>query len=117
MVQHLVQKYPVNLLHVYIREAHPKDEWAWAGDAISCSIRQPRTLEERLDVGRRFAQDYGIDPTTIAVDNLDNTMEQLYKGWPERLYVIHQKKIVFVGTPGPFGYIPEEVDRFLAQYL
>jgi hypothetical protein len=119
MVRHLATKYggQVDLLHVYVREAHPKDEWSWGGDAISCSIRQPRTLDERLAVARRFADTYQLDPNSIVVDTMTNAIEQQYKGWPERLYVLDHGKIVFVGQPGPFGYIPEEVDRFLAGYL
>lgn len=119
MVQNLTTKYPglIDLLHVYVREAHPKDGWSWGGDAISCSIRQPRSLEERIQVARRFATDYSLNSATIVVDTLANSLEQLYKGWPERLYVLDRGKIVFVGKPGPFGYIPEDADRFLAEYF
>lgn len=119
MVRNLTLKYAgqVDLLHVYVREAHPKDEWSWGGDVISCSIRQPRTIDERLAIARRFAGDYQVDPAMIVVDPMTNEIERHYKGWPERLYVLDRGTIVFVGQPGPFGYIPEEVDRFLATYL
>ena len=109
------KKYSIDLLTVYIREAHPKDKWRWSGDSVSCSIRDPRTTDERLQIARQFAEEYSINPDEIVIDTLNNNMEKLYKGWPERLYVIHNSKIVYAGAPGPFGYIPEEVDRFLQK--
>jgi hypothetical protein len=37
-----------------------------------------------------------------------------YFSWPERLYVIHRNKILFLSGPGPFFYDIEELGRFLA---
>jgi hypothetical protein len=118
MINSLATKYTgqLDIVHIYIREAHPKDEWKITGDVVSCSIKQPRTLSERLAVAQRFVTDYQPLGTTV-VDGMDNDLEHKYKAWPERLYVLDGDWIVYSGDPGPFGYIPEEVDRFLQKYL
>lgn len=100
-----------------MREAHPKDEWEWGGDQISCSIRQPRTLEERCSVALRYRDSVPPLKSPLVVDGIDDAVENLYKAWPERLYIIHNDTIVYAGKPGPFGYKPEEVDRFLDKYF
>jgi hypothetical protein len=46
---------------------------------------------------------------------MDNAADELYAGWPERLYVIGADgRIAYKGKTGPFGYHPEEVEAWLA---
>ena len=45
---------------------------------------------------------------------MKDTVNQLYHGWPERLYVIGtDKRIVYKGGVGPFGFKPIEVEKVL----
>jgi peroxiredoxin len=74
---------------------------------------QPVTLEERLAIAREFAarQSYAIP---LVVDGIENQADQIYAGWPERLYVIGADgRIAHKGETGPFGYEPDEVDAWL----
>lgn len=74
---------------------------------------QPRTLEDRLAIARDFVQrsDY---PIPMLVDHMDNGADELYAGWPERLYVIDEHgTIAYKGETGPFGFEPDEVDAWL----
>jgi type I thyroxine 5'-deiodinase len=47
---------------------------------------------------------------------MDNRANELYAGWPERLYIVDEKgTVVYKGKPGPYGYHPEEVAEWLAR--
>ena len=46
-----------------------------------------------------------------------NDAERLYSAHPERLYVIGAQGLVaYKGGMGPFGYEPEELERWLARH-
>lgn len=75
--------------------------------------KQPKTLDDRLVIARDFVKrsDYDIP---LLVDGIANRADELYAGWPERLYVIDETgAIAYKGEPGPFGYHPEEVEAWL----
>jgi hypothetical protein len=103
-------------LTVYIKEAHPEDEWQMdSNEEEGVCYPQPKTFEQRLAIANDFARrfEYGIP---LAVDGIDNRADQVYAGWPERLYVIdEQGTIVYKGETGPFGFHPEEVEAWLAR--
>jgi hypothetical protein len=103
-------------LTVYIKEAHPEDEWQMdTNEKENVCYPQPRTLRERVAIANDFTKRFHYD-VPIAVDDMGNVAEKVYAGWPERLYVVDENgKIVFKGKPGPFGYKPEEVEQWLAR--
>lgn len=77
--------------------------------------KQPKTLEDRLAIANDFVErvDYDIP---LLVDGIANRADELYAGWPERLYVVDENgTIVYKGEPGPFGYHPEEVEAWLQR--
>jgi hypothetical protein len=100
---------------VYIREAHPTDEWQMdSNEDEGVCYAQPRTFEQRLAIARDFVKrnDYAIP---MLVDDMQNSADELYAGWPERLYVIDPSGVIaYKGELGPFGFHPEEVDAWLA---
>ena len=102
-------------LTVYIKEAHPQDEWQMdANEREAVCYAQPRTLAQRLAIATDFVKrfDYGIP---VLVDSMENRADALYAGWPERFYVVDENgRIAYRGKPGPFGYKPEEVEDWLA---
>ena len=105
-----------SFLTVYIKEAHPEDEWQMtANEKENVCYPQPRTLAQRVAIANDFARrfDYRVP---LVVDGMDNRANALYAGWPERIYVIDERgAIVYKGKPGPFGYHPEEVEAWLAS--
>lgn len=108
----------VNFQTVYIREAHPLDEWQMdSNEKEDVCYRQPKTLSERVLIANDFVKRFGY-PIPLAVDNMDDRVEKVYAGWPERFYIIDRNGvIVYKGEPGPFGFHPEEVEGWLAaQY-
>lgn len=105
-----------DFLTVYIREAHPEDEWQMDSNITDdVCYMQPRTLADRITIANDFAQRFGY-PIPLAVDTMANTANQLYAGWPERLYLIGTDgRIAYKGGMGPFNYKPEEVRAWLEQ--
>lgn len=99
---------------VYIKEAHPEDEWQMdSNEEEGVCYRQPRTFEDRLAIASDFVKrfDYRIP---LLVDDLDDAAMRLYSGWPERLYVVDADgRVAYKGKPGPFGFHPEEVEAWL----
>jgi hypothetical protein len=52
------------------------------------------------------------------VDDMDNTAQKAYAGWPDRLYVIDaQGKVAFRGEPGPRGFKPADAEAALKKLL
>ena len=74
---------------------------------------QPKTMEDRLAIARDFVEqsEYSIP---LLVDRIENAADEVYAGWPERLYVIDPDgKITYKGKTGPFGFHPDEIEAFL----
>jgi hypothetical protein len=101
-------------LTIYIREAHPTDEWQMeSNEAEDVCYPQPRTSEQRVAIARDFAARYKF-PIELVVDSIENPADAVFAGWPERLYVIDpQGRISFKGEVGPFGFDPEAVEAVL----
>jgi type I thyroxine 5'-deiodinase len=48
------------------------------------------------------------------VDGIDNTVERLYTGWPDRLYLIGRGgRVLYKSAPGPFGFQPAALEQAL----
>lgn len=105
-----------SFLTIYIREAHPTDEWQMrSNETEGVCYPQPRTLDERLTIARDFVARHGYE-LPLAVDDMTDIADELYASWPERLYVIGTDgKVAYKGQTGPFGFEPDEVDAWLAQ--
>ena len=102
-------------LTVYIKEAHPEDEWQMdSNEKENVCYPQPTTIAQRVRIANDFVKRFGWELPT-AVDPMDNRANALYAGWPERFYVIENGVIAYKGKPGPFGYHPEEVEAWLAR--
>jgi hypothetical protein len=96
-------------LQVYIREAHPNDEWQMAANRRDNVIYlQPQTRAERIAIANDYIQRLHV-PLPFAVDDMDNHANLIYGAWPERIYIIDESgRIVYRGGLGPFGYHPNE---------
>jgi Iodothyronine deiodinase len=117
-VRRLAKRYEgrADFLTVYIREAHPLDEWQMdSNEKEDVCYPQPRTLADRLRIANDFVKRFHYD-VALAVDPMDNPGNAAYAGWPERFYIVDEHgTIVYKGKPGPFGYHPEEVEAWLAR--
>jgi hypothetical protein len=50
---------------------------------------------------------------SIYCDTIDDHTNHLFRGWPERLYVLYDQKILYKGQQGPSGYSIPSLDYFL----
>lgn len=101
---------------MYIKEAHPEDEWQMKdNEKENVCYRQPRTTAERVRIANDFVKRFHYE-VPLVVDPIENPANDLYAGWPERFYIVDERGgIVYRGKPGPFGYHPEEVEAWLAK--
>lgn len=107
----------VDFVTVYIKEAHPTDEWQMEqNEDDNVCYPQPRTTDDRVAIARDFVKRFHFE-VPLLVDPIENPADTLYAGWPERLYVIGEDgRIAYKGEPGPFGYHPEEVEAWLEAW-
>lgn len=103
-------------LTIYIKEAHPEDEWQMdANEKENVCYPQPTTLAARVTIAGDFVKRFRYE-VPLAVDPIENPANAAYSGWPERFYVVDERGIiVYKGEPGPFGYHPEEVESWLQK--
>jgi hypothetical protein len=59
-----------------------------------------------------------IGTVRSVVDSIDNRVDDLYAGWPERIYVVDAKgKIAYAGKKGHWGFDPPQAERALRRVL
>jgi type I thyroxine 5'-deiodinase len=99
-----------------VKEAHPLDEWQMdSNEEQGVCYAQPVTFADRVAIARDFVERCAYD-IPIAIDPIANPANEVYAGWPERLYVIEADgTIAYKGKTGPFGYHPEEVAAWLIR--
>jgi Iodothyronine deiodinase len=103
---------------IYIREAHPTDEWlVESNEGDNVLYAQPTTLKERTEVASACA--LRLDLTIpLLLDDPDNSTDKQYYALPDRLYLVGRDgRIVYRGKPGPFGFIATELEKSIEHYL
>ena len=105
----------IELAFIYIKEAHPADEWQMeSNEQDGVVFDQPRSDEERMVRAQAFVSEMDIEGLTL-VDDIRNTANACYAAWPERLYVIGTDgRIAYKGGMGPFKFDTAELEDFLA---
>jgi len=105
-----------DFLTVYVREAHPTDEWQMKSNVKEdVCYAQPKTLEQRVAIAKDFVERQKY-PLPFGIDDMNNAADLEYSAWPERLYVIDEHShIAYAGGIGPFKYDPEEVRAWLTK--
>jgi hypothetical protein len=107
-----------DFLTIYIREAHPLDEWRMKSnekDKDNVCYAQPKTLAQRVAIANDFTQRFKF-PLPFGIDEMTDAANDAYAAWPERLYIVDESgRISYKGGNGPFQYKPKEVRAWLAQ--
>lgn len=103
---------------VYIQEAHPSDIWQMRSNVRDGVVfLNPRTDGERLDVAQSCVRHLGIRIPAL-IDGIDNSVEHLYTGWPDRLVLIDRDgRLAYQSTPGPFGFKPDQLEGVLQRLM
>ena len=104
-----------DFLTVYVREAHPTDEWQMKSNLKDdVCYAQPKTLEQRVMIANDFVKRFKFT-MPFGIDDMSNAANDAYAAWPERIYIIDESgRIVYRGGIGPFNYKPEEAREWLA---
>jgi len=106
-----------DFLTIYIREAHPIDEWRMRSnekDKDDVCYVQPKTLEQRVAIASDFTKRFKYT-LPFGIDDMNNAANDAFAAWPERLYIVDETgKISYKGGNGPFKYDPKEVRAWLA---
>lgn len=100
---------------VYIEEAHALDEWAFdLKDGFK--IYQHRSIEERIQAADLLTTYVELGKTKLLIDTMDNNINELYAALPERLYILCEGTLAYVGGVGPFFYDVAEVETWLVGF-
>jgi hypothetical protein len=101
---------------VYILEAHPVDAWqSEDNQKANISVASPTSFAERCAVAGTCATKLSLLIPAV-IDDLDNSTEEAYTAWPDRLYVIDRNgRVAYKSKPGPFGFKPQEVEQTLQR--
>jgi Iodothyronine deiodinase len=104
-----------DFLTVYVREAHPTDEWQMKSNLKDdVCYAQPKTLEQRVIIANDFTKRFKF-PLPFGIDDMSNAANDAYAAWPERIYIIDESgHIAYRGGIGPFNYKPQEAREWLA---
>lgn len=116
----LYQQYKdrVAFYFIYIREAHPADEWQM-DDNIKDDVvfAQPKTTDQRKAVATSCSVRLKLS-MPVLVDSIENKVDDMYAAWPERLFVVNTDgTIAYAGKQGPWGFKPDEVARWLTSTI
>jgi hypothetical protein len=105
-----------DFLTVYVREAHPTDEWQMKSNVKEdVCYAQPKTLAQRVAIANDFIQRMKY-PVPFGIDDMNNAANDAYAAWPERIYIIDANgHIAYRGGMGPFDYHPAEARAWLAS--
>jgi len=91
---------------IYLEEAHPTDGWMY--DQVKHFTKQPVTLEQRSTMAHIFANEMralqASPAISLCVDLMDNAASRAFGALPERLAILKNGKLEFVGGAGPDGY-------------
>ena len=120
MLNKLYQQYKdrVAFYIVYIDEAHPSDIWQMQSNIKERVVfRNPTTNAERENVASSCVRKLHIAIPAL-IDSMDNSIEQAYTAWPDRLYLIGvDGRIRFKSEAGPFGFNPKSLADALRTTL
>ncbi len=100
-------------LVVYIKEAHPADDWSPQESGRVKYFKDPTSVFERLQVASTCVADLKISIPCL-IDDMENTTTIAYKAHPDRLYVVGKDgNIAYHGGPGPYGFSPLHMEQYL----
>jgi hypothetical protein len=110
------QKGKVKLVVVYLAEAHPKDGWhLGVNDKQEVEITAHSTIEDRIASAKKLKEMYP-HIKELVVDSIDNDTDNMYEAQSSRIYVIHDKKIIYQSHVGPFQISPSSLQTFLWEW-
>jgi hypothetical protein len=88
-----------------------------SNEKAGIKVNQPKTYEDRVKVAGECLKDLKLSIPCL-VDDMQNTAQKAYAGWPDRFYVIDKGgKVAYKGGPGPGGFKPADAEAALKKLL
>ncbi len=107
----------VQFFIVYIKEAHPAEDWPERVNPGLKYIKDPTNTFERFQVANTCVANLKISIPTL-IDDMENSTATAYKAHPDRLYLVGRDgKIAFRGGPGPFEFKPDVLEEAIKADL
>ncbi len=108
----------MDFLLVYISEAHPSDgQQAPQNERDKVVYKTPKTLAERQAIAKDCLQSMKLTMPCV-LDNMQNTTENAYQGWPDRICIVDvDGKVGYYSGPGPGGFKPRDAETALKAVL
>ena len=103
-----------DFISIYISEAHPQE----SGDLhenYKWQIKTHEQFEERIEAAKALSEsckEMNIG-APVLVDFMDDRCNKAYGAAPERLYILLNGKIAYMGGIGPLDYKVDEVESWL----
>ena len=80
-------------------------------------FQTPHSFDERTEVASSCVLKLGIKIPAI-VDDMNNSTERAYTGWPDRIYLIDRNgRVVLKTKPGPFGFSTSLLEKQLQRII
>jgi hypothetical protein len=108
----------VPFLLIYVREAHPIDGVIAArNEREGISLATAQTMDQKEAHADICIVKLDMKFPTL-VDGMDNQVETVYAGWPDRLYLIGKDgRVAFKNAPGPAGFIPSQLESAIRAVI
>ena len=88
-----------------------------SNDDVGISISQPKNFKDRRSVAGQCGTRLKIT-MPLLVDDLKDTVGNLYSAMPDRLYLIDSRgRVTYKSGRGPFGFFPGELEQSLILLL
>ena len=103
---------------VYIQEAHASDVWQMDSNVRQNVVfKSPKSIDERTNVAESCVRNLHIEIPAV-LDDIGNSTEVAYTGWPDRLYVVNRSgRVAYKSAPGPFGFNPAAMEPTIEKAI
>jgi hypothetical protein len=103
---------------IYIQEAHPSDGWQLPSNVeAEVVFASPTSMEGRADLALACSRTVGIEFPAL-LDEISDSTEAAYTAWPSRICLVGKDgAVVYKSKPGPYGFLPDELEQALAKLL
>ena len=104
---------------VYIKEAHAIDSRRPMSVEDDMPLIQDAVTQDERDATAKVCMTkMALEPMPALVDDMDDTANDGYSAWPDRMYLIGKDgNVAYHGGPGPFGFKPDELEEAIIKEL
>jgi len=91
--------------------------WSYGSFNGKYDVPSPKDNEDRVALARMMVQDLGLHNPLVVDPVGTNEACVAYGAWPERLYVVLDGRVVFVGGNGPFKYSVPDLCQWARKFF